>query len=121
MESETERFSVDVEANALLKRKLKSFEFFEEYSQRSIAETIQTRRDAYEKADAQAREELETEAEIDVENFHIWLELVKKLSSFAAHYYSVSLKSLLIGLPNGEQIAQFFDIVLDKLEISSQE
>ena len=116
MESETEPFRIEVEADAPLKRKLKSFDFFEEYGQRSIAETIQIRKDAYEKADALAREELETEAEIDVENFHIWLELVKKLPSFAAHYYSISLKSLLVGLPNGVQIAQLFDIVLEKLE-----
>ena len=116
MESETEPFRVEVEADVPLKRKLKSFDFFEEYSQRSIAETIQVRRDAFEKADVLAREEFETEAEIDVENFHIWLELVKKLPSFAAHYYSISLKSLLVGLPNGVQIAQLFDIVLEKLE-----
>lgn len=121
MESETEGFPVGVEEEAPLKRKLKSFDFFEEYSRRSIAETIRIRRDAYEKADVLAKEELEMEAEIDVENFHIWLELVKKLPSFAAHYYSISLKSLLVGLPNGAQIAQLFDIVLEKLETPKQE
>ncbi|HXX88158.1 MAG TPA: hypothetical protein VEH86_06930 [Candidatus Acidoferrum sp.] len=116
MESETEGFQVEVEADAPPKKKLKSFNFFEEYSQRNIAETIQARRDAYERADVLAREELEAEAEIDVENFRIWLEIVKKLPSFTAHYYSISLKSLLFGLPNGIQIAQLFDSVLEKLE-----
>jgi hypothetical protein len=116
MQSRTEDFSVKLEAYDTLKSKLKSFELYEEYSQRDIAETIQMRRDAYEKADMQAREELVTEAEIEAENFHIWLESVKKLTPFAAHYYSVSLKSLLLGLPIGIQVARLFDVVLEKLD-----
>jgi len=118
MQPRTEDFSVELEAYDTSKRQPKSFELYEEYSQRDIAETIQTRKDTYEKADLQAKEELETEVEIEVENFHIWLELTKKLKPFAAHYYSVSLKSLLLGLPIGVQVARLFDAVLEKLEIS---
>jgi hypothetical protein len=76
------------------------------------------RKDAYEKADLQARKELETEVGIEVKNFCIWLESVKKIAPFAARYYSVSLKSLLLGLPIGVQIARLFDVALEKLEIS---
>jgi hypothetical protein len=109
MESKTEDFTAEIDAYASLKKRPRSFDLYEEYSQRDIAETIQKRMDAYEKADPQAKGELETEGEIEVENFHIWLELVKKLVPFAAHYYSISLKSLLLGLPGGVQIAQLFD------------
>jgi len=116
MQSRTEDFSVELEAYDTRKSKLKSFELYEEYSQRDIAETIQIRRDAYEKADLQAREELEAEVEIEAENFHIWLESVKEITPFAAHYYSISLKSLLLGLPIGIQVARFFDVVLEKLD-----
>ena len=118
MQSRTEDFSVELEAYGTRKSKPKSFELYEEYSRRDIAETIQICKDAYEKADLQAREELETEVEIEVENFQIWLELVKKIAPFAAHYYSVSLKSLLLGLPIGVKVARLFDVVLEKLEIS---
>lgn len=117
MQSRIEDFPVELEAHDTWKRQPKSFELYEEYSQRDIAETIQTRKNAYERADLQAREELETEVEIEVENFHIWLESAKKLKPFAAHYYSVSLKSLLLGLPIGVQVAGFFDVALEKLEI----
>jgi hypothetical protein len=114
MQSRTEDFPVELEAYETQKSQPKSFGLYEEYSQRDIVETIRTRKDAYEKADLQAREELETEVEIEIENFHIWLEAVKKLTSFAAHYYSVSLKSLLLGLPIGVQVAQLFGAVLEK-------
>lgn len=75
-------------------------------------ETIRIRQEAYERADYQAREDLRTEVEIEVENFHIWLEEAKKLEPFAAHYYSVSLKSLLLGLPIGTQVARLFAMAL---------
>jgi len=117
MQSRTDDFSVELEAQDTLKRQPKSFELYEEYSKRDIAEAIQTRRNAYEKADLQAREELQTEVEIEVENFHIWLESAKKFKPFAAHYYSVSLKSLLLGLPIGVQVAACFDMALENLEI----
>lgn len=116
MQSETEDFPAEIEACSSPKRRLRSFELYEEYSKKDIAETIQTRKSIYEKADAQAREELETEIEIEVENFQIWLELVKKLSPFTAHYYSVSLKSFLLGLPLGVNVAQLFDVVLRDLK-----
>jgi len=115
MQPRTEDFSVELEPYGTCKSKLKSFELYEEYSRKDISETIQIRRDAYEKADLQAREEIEAEAEIEVENFQIWLESVKKLAPLAAHYYSISLKSLLLGLPIGIQVAQLFDVVLEKL------
>jgi hypothetical protein len=118
MQSKTEDFRAELEAYTPRKRQPKSFELYKEYSQRDIAETIRARKDAYQKADLQAREELGTEVEVEVENFHIWLELVKKLEPFAAHYYSISLKSLLLGLPIGVHIAQLFDVVLERLEIS---
>jgi hypothetical protein len=114
MQSKTEEFAAELEAYETRKSQPKSFGLYEEYSQRDIAETIRARKDAYEKADPQTREELETEAEIEVENFHIWLETTKKLEPFAAHYYSVSLKSLLLGLPIGVQVAQLFEVALDR-------
>jgi len=118
MESRTDDFQAEFKASAPVEKKLRSFELYEEYSQRDIAETILARRDAYAKADLLAKEELGTEVEIEVENFHIWLELVKKYAPPAAHYYSVSLKSLLLGLPIGVSVAQLFDAVLEKIEIS---
>jgi hypothetical protein len=116
MQSRTEDFSVELKAHDI-KSKSKSFEFYEVYSRRDICETIQIRKDVYEKANLQAREELETEVDMEVENFRVWLESVKKFAPFAAHYYSVSLKSLLLGLPIGVQVAQLFDVVLEKLNI----
>ena len=116
MQSKTEEFAAEIEAYETRKVQPKSFGLYEEYSQRDIAETIKTCKDAYEKADLQTREELETEAEIEVENFHIWLEITRKLEPIAAHYYSVSLKSLLLGLPIGVQVAQLFEVALDRAD-----
>jgi hypothetical protein len=91
------------------------FKLFEEYSHRHITETIKNRREAYERADYKARKEIEANALAEILNFQTWLESVRKFTPRAAHYYSVSLKSLLIGLPIGGQIAQLFDIILEKI------
>lgn len=116
MQSRTED-SRELEAYIPWKKQPKSFELYEEYSQRHIFETIEGRKDAYAKAGLRAKEKLETEVEIEVENFRVWLESVKKLAPFEAHYYSLSLKSLLLGLPPGLHVAQLFDIALEKLEV----
>jgi len=118
MQTKTEEPTSEIIAYETSKDQPKSFTLYEEYSQKSISETIKTRREVYESADPLARKEIETEVEIEVENFHIWLELKKNLGSFAAHYYSVSLKSLLVGLPTGVRIAELFDLALEKLETS---
>jgi hypothetical protein len=118
MQPKAEEFAAELEASETWKSQPKSFGLYEEYSQRDIVETIRTRKDAYEKADLRAKEELETEVDIEVENFHIWLESVRRLEPFAAHYYSVSLKSLLLGLPIGVQVAEFFDVILAKMASS---
>jgi len=91
------------------------FELFEEYSHRHVAEIIRDRRDTYARADYKARKEIEANANTEVSSFQTWLESVKKLKPQTAHYYSISLKSLLIGLPVGEQIAQLFNIILEKI------
>jgi len=117
MQTKTEEFTAQIKTQETPKAQPRVFALYEEYSQKPIAETIKTRRDVYEKADTPTRREIETEVEIEVENFHIWLELKKNFEPFAAHYYSVSLKSLLLGLSVGLQIAQFFDSVLEKFEI----
>jgi hypothetical protein len=117
MQSRTEGFGAEIEAEEISKSQPKSFELYEEYSRKNIVETIRSREEAYEKANRQAKEELETEVEIEVENFHIWLEAERKLKPFAAHYYAVSLKSLLLGHPTGIQIAQLFDIALERLHL----
>lgn len=117
MQSKTEEFAAKIEVYNTQKSQPKSFKLYEEYSQKDITETIRARKDVYENGDLQARKELETEVEIEVENFQIWLETTKKIGRFAAHYYSVSLKSLLLGLPTGIQIAQLFNVVMEKLQI----
>lgn len=119
MQSKTEKLPVELEVHEMGDaKKLKAFKLYEEYSQRGIVETIRIRKDTYEKTELQVKEELVTEVEIEVENFHIWLEVVKKLEPFEAHYYSVSLKSLLLGVPIGVQVAQLFDEVLNRDRLS---
>lgn len=113
MRSETEDFLVELEAFDIQKSLPRSFELHEEYSQRNINETIRTRRENFDKADFKTKRELETEVEREIKDFCNWLEDTKNLESNTAHYYSTSLKSLLIGLPIGVQIAHLFSTILD--------
>lgn len=93
----------------------KTFTLYEEYSQSDILETVRTRRLEYDKATRERRKELEEEVETEVNSFHMWLKETKNLEPSTAHYYSIALKSLLLGLPTGVQIAQLFSLVLDNL------
>jgi hypothetical protein len=113
MESETEELMAELEAYDTQERYPRSFELYEEYSQRRIVDTIRIRRENFDKADLKAKRELQTEVEREVENFCTWLEETKNLEPTTAHYYSASLKSLLLGLPVGVQIAQLLGTMLD--------
>jgi hypothetical protein len=113
MQSQTKELLTELRALETQKRTPNSFTLYEEYSRSRIAETIRTRRSDYDKATPERRRELEEEVEAEVNNFRRWLQEAKNLEPKAAHYYAISLKSLLIGLPTGLQIAQLFSIVLD--------
>lgn len=114
MQSKNEEFTAELKPYATQKREPRSFGLYEEYSRRNIMETIRTRRDNYEKADLETKRKLEEEVDAEVAGFSIWLEETKNLESVTAHYYAVSLKSLLLGLPIGLKIAQLFSVILDK-------
>lgn len=113
MQSRTEELIAKLEACNIQECRPRSFELYEEYSQRSIADTIRMCRENFEKADLRAKRELETKVETEVKDFRMWLEETKNLEPTKAHYYSTSLKSLLLGLPIGVRIAQLFGAVLD--------
>jgi hypothetical protein len=116
MQSKTEDFFVEIEAHDLPEKKPRSFELYEEYSQTTIGETITNRRATFEKADSGHRKKLRTDMEGEVDEFRLWLEKTKDFSSEAAHFCAVSLKSLLLGLPMGVQVACLFDAALEAHE-----
>jgi len=110
----TDEFLAELEAYHIEERHPRSFELYEEYTQRTIADTIRTRRENFEKAGFTIKRELLAKVEREVKSFRIWLEETKNLDSTIAYYYAVSLKSLLFGLPVGVQVAQLFSTILDK-------
>lgn len=113
MQSITDEPTAELEAYDIQERHPTNFELYEEYSQRTIADTIRICRENFNKADVEAKRELLTEVEREVENFGAWLEKTKNLEPTAAHYYSVSVKSLLLGVPTGVETARLFGIILD--------
>jgi hypothetical protein len=115
MESEIRDFHVELKPSVTLKCRPRSFALFEEYSHTDIAETIRNRREILERADVMASRRIETKADTEISDFRIWLESVKKFSPQEAHYYSVSLKSLLMGLPIGVKVAQLFSFILESI------
>jgi hypothetical protein len=112
METKTGEPTADLEVYDTQERQPRSFELYQEYSKCDMSETIRIRRAGYDEADAEVRRRLETEVAKEVDDFCGWLEATKNIQHTAAHYYSVSLKSLLLGLPIGVQVAQLFDIIL---------
>jgi hypothetical protein len=113
MESKTDEFFAELEVSEEKEKTPKSFALFEEYSHTEIAETIRLRKANYEKADEEAKMKMWNEVEVEVSSFGSWLERTKNLEPVMAYYCSLSLKSLLLGLPTGVQIACLFGIILD--------
>jgi hypothetical protein len=119
MQSETEGLVLNAEDACVQTGRPRSFELFEEFSGKGITETITERRMIFEKAEA--RTERVAEVDIEVERFRVWLGETKSLESETAHYYSASLKSLLLGLPIGEQVAYLFGAILESLTKQNME
>jgi len=113
MRSETEEPSAEMEVYPIQEPRLRSFELYEEYSQRPIDNTIRIRRENFDKADLKAKRESVTMVEGEVCDFRVWLEETKNLEPTLAYYYAVSLKSVLLGLSGGVQLARLFDAILD--------
>jgi hypothetical protein len=116
MQSKTEESIAEIKAYDTQTRQPRSFELYQEYSQCNVIEVVGNRRADYDKADKETRRKLEKEVEAEVEDFRAWLEETKGLQHTAAHYYSVSLNSVLLGLPIGVQIAELFDVILNRFE-----
>lgn len=114
MQSRTDEFLATLDIRDIEERYPRSFELYGEYSQASIAETIRARKESFEKADLKTVRRMIMEAEKEVTGFCAWLEETKDFEHATAHYYSASLKSILIGLPAGVQVAQLFDAVFEK-------
>ncbi len=112
MHSETEEYTEEF-VYSTYKQRSSNFELYEEYSQVDINETVRKRRDNYDRAPSEVRKKLERHVQDQVEGFRTWLIETKSFQPLNAHYYSVSLKSLLLGLPIGVQIAKLFDIALN--------
>jgi hypothetical protein len=113
MQSKTEESIAEIEAYDTQTRQPRSFELYQEYSQCNVIKVVRNRRAEYDRADKETKRKLEKEVEAEVEDFRAWLEETKGLQHTAAHYYSVSLKSVLLGLPIGVQIAELFDVILN--------
>ena len=114
MHSKTEEFIAEVEISEAPQRTPRSFALYEEYSHTEMAQTIRMRKDNYEKADSEARRRLEKDAQQEVNDFCQWLEQTQDMEHDRAHYYATSLKSVLLGLPTGVQIAHLLGTILDR-------
>lgn len=112
MQSKKEEFMAEIEAYGE-ETYPKSFGLYEEYSRKNIAETIRTRRESFAKANINERRDMAAEVEGEVKSFCSWLEETKGLQPSVARYCSVGLKSLLLGLPMGVQIACLFGEILN--------
>jgi hypothetical protein len=114
MHSRTEEFWVALGLESAEEHYPRVFQLYEEYSKRALADTIRMRRANFEKADTNRKKQLQAEVEEELKGFTEWLEETKGFERTSAHYYSISLKSLLVGLPIGVQVASIFDAILDR-------
>lgn len=114
MESKTEEFLTSTYAEESRGDRPASFRLYEEYSGGSLQASICSRREQFEKADVDSRRRLEAAVDEEIEGFRVWLVRVKNFDDDTAAHCAVSLKSLLLGLPIGLQVAQLFDIIMSR-------
>lgn len=109
MQSQIQQFLAAKDQGQIRSGYLRAFELFQEFSEKSILETIKERRADFDGHRSEIREKAEREVTI----FYNWLIHTKNISSKTAYYYAVSLKSLLAGLPTGVATGLLFSIILD--------
>lgn len=114
MQSRTEDFWAELEISDIKEHPARGFQLYEEYGKTTIAELVTTRTERFNKANADERRKLRLAVDEEVEAFKTWLEDTKGLEQDSAHYCSVSIKSLLLGLPFGVQLAQLFDVAMSR-------
>ena len=116
MRSKTD-FAIELEAQNIQKGFLTNLGLYEEYRQRNVAQTINTQRESFVKGSFEDRRLLEEKVENEIRGFCIWLEETKDFDRDFARYYSLSIKSLLLGISIGEHIAQLFDLILKRQKL----
>jgi hypothetical protein len=114
MKSEIERSPVNVGILEVSESNPRGFALFEEFCGRSVSEVYAKSARMFEASSAEGRARLCIEAEAKVKDFRDWLVNAKGYRLDAAHYFSVSVKSLIAGLPIGVEIGLLFAAALDK-------
>jgi hypothetical protein len=114
MQQEREDFLLGLESCEAQEHLIGNLWMYEEYSKKTISKTIRERRDKFANANLETRKELEEQVKHEINEFRTWLEETKNFEPNTAHYCATSLKSMLLGLPVGEQIARLFDAILNK-------
>lgn len=116
MQSKTD-FAIELEARDIQKGFLRSLELYEEYRQRNVAQIIDARRESFDEGSFEDRKMLEEKVEREIGGFCIWLVETKDFDRDFARYCSLSIKSLLLGIPIGEHLAQLFDLILKRQKL----
>jgi hypothetical protein len=114
MESKTEEFLTSTYTVESRGDRPANFRLYEEYSGCSLQATISSRREQYGKTDVDSRRRLEAAVDEEIEGFRVWLVRVKNFEDDTAIHCAISMKSLLLGLPVGLQVAHLFDIIMSR-------
>jgi len=108
MESEIQDFPDFLLEGDIRREYLRNFGLFEEFNGKSTSEIYKERCIGFDHVSSQAKKQVEQE----IQDFSDWLVEVKGFNPNTTHYYAVSLKSLLLGLPFGIEIGLLFGIIL---------
>lgn len=113
MQSKTD-FGVEIETGGSRKRHLDSLELYEEFKHKDVSGIICLGQKNFSRASCAEKRKLEVQVDNETKSFRSWLVETKNLDDEIARYCSLSIKSLILGMSMGEQIAQFFDLVINR-------
>ena len=112
MQPEIDELSGTLSEFMLQSSSLKVFDLYEEFSKNSIEKAIKECSMEY-RFDNQKGDELLKDR---IHDFYKWLKEIKGFTKEIAHYYSVSVKGILAGIPSGLEMALLFNVIIEKLE-----
>jgi hypothetical protein len=113
MQSRTD-FGLEIETGNSRKRHLNSLELYEEFKHKDVSGTTCIRQKNFSRAGCAEKRKLEVQVDNETRRFRSWLVETKNLDDEIARYCSLSIRSLILGMPMGEQIAQFFDLIINR-------
>lgn len=107
--------TVSILAPTVGKKHLTGLELYVMFRAKSVGEVLGTRQQDFAEASGEEKTAMIEDVKNEIAAFCFWLIETKDFDAGTAHYYSMSVKSQLLGLPAADSFAELFNLILRRV------